>query len=615
MARKKKKRTDQSIESSTSTESINANRKVCSICEIEPDLKSGETVYSCRTCSDKTEESEKVWNCIGCIGSCACQKHTIEDINGYEVTVCDKHRMINEYFCEKEECKCVLCSRCLLDHLNHNCVPAYKKSKDVRSEVFNYVSKLDSLSKDMKHRQQLQLDCRDSMNEASTLCSPDEIAEVLLGFMRELIKKLLAQGTSATKCNQLVASFKAEHDKILEGNDRTTVAKQIENSEALNNGLCEVLTKSDVVMVDNFTNMISRLDDSLKEQRSTLDSHVFCQPLYVRDENMRSHASNALSVFLNTMIWPTVKTLNYRQVNFSNCGYSALPADFKLNTTIALLNGVILPVGLDKDDNWMVYISNNNRMQKFPASIANEKALTIRSCYGYADQSHANQQCFVVEAPDGYYLARPLQNPDSTEMPVEQVFPDLLRNNLVVCYVTSACQVNCLVYDSDTNAIKPFQQDTAMRELKVPSKPKLFCLNHRRDIFAMTFGQSTDITVITIDSTETILAVEHGFRTLDRLLLIYDYSTGAFVLLAWDFSRQIFGVFRQNKCHFKWVLAAVFKCYIPGTDLAKNQLLSVETNYRNACGQNSESIYLTLDNFSNPFCVTFHSFANSVPAL
>ncbi|XP_075249953.1 uncharacterized protein LOC142342493 [Convolutriloba macropyga] len=594
-----------------------ANLKICSFCKIETNLESGEAVYSCRTCSDKIETStEKVWNCIGCISPCACQKHTIEDVNGYEVTICNKHRMINEYFCEKEECKCVLCSRCLLDHLNHNCVPAYKKSKDVRSEVFKYVSKLDSLSKDMKHRQQLQLDCRDSINEASTLCNSDEIAEVLLGFMRELIKKLIAQGTSATKCNQLIASFKAEHEKILEGNERTTVAKQIENSETLNTGLCQVLTKSDVVMVDNFTNMITSLGDSLKEQRLTLDSHVYCQPLYVRDENMRSHATSALSVFLNTMIWPTIKTLSYRPVNFNNSGYSAyLPADFKLNTTIALLNSSVFLVGLDKDDTWMIYISNNNRTQKFPASIANEKALTFRSCYGYGDQNQPNKQCFVVETHEGFYLARPLQNPNSDEMPIEQIFPDLVPNNLVVWYVTSACQVNCLVYDNDTNVVKPFQEDTAIRELKVTSKPTLFCLNHSRTIFAMTFGQSTDITVITNDSTETIPAVEHGFRTLNRLLLIYDYTTSACVLLAWDFSRQIFGVFRQNNCDFKWVLAAVFKCNFPGTDLEKDRILSVEPNYRNACGQNYESVYVTLDNFPNPFYVAFHSFANSTPGL
>ena len=221
----------------------------------------------------------------------------------------------------------------------------------------------------------------------------------------------------------------------------------------------------------------------------------------------------------------------------------------------------------------------------------------------------------MVEAPDGYYLARPLQNPDSTEMPVEQIFPDLLRNNLVVCYVTSACQVNCLVYDSDTNVIKPFQQDTAMRELKVPSKPKLFCVNHRRDIFAMTFGQSTDITVITNDSTETIPAVEHGFRSLDALQIINDLNVGAFVLLAWDFNRQICGIFRQNMCDFKWVLASVLRCNFSGVDITKyGGMLGVECNYYSSRG-NWDSFYVTLKNIHDLYYTSFSNIAGSVPTL
>ena len=632
--------------------------KECFVCKIELNIDAGEVPYCCQNCSKSSEiPGPKIWNCIACIGSCARQRHIILDVNGYEVSVCGNHGTINEYFCENDECLCVVCSRCCLrEHKNHAFVPLSERSTKIRTQVFEYMSEFDLLSKDLKHHQQLVLDCREFMKEAAEFCSPDKFGKVLLGYAGDLVTKILECGDAEGKRKELMTSFKAANEMIINGGDVGGIEQLANSSEALSVSLRQVLSKSDSVMIENFNKMISRLNGSLEQQKLALSFHLYARPLYIRDENVKTQLTKAVHAFLASLVWPALGTLNYHQLTATQHNYTGLQEDFLLKHTIACPTYNNIFIGTDNNGKWVVFIRNRGRfnnycrtcilcgdgnlwrhyffcngclrnpsgqsyrtklnaMQTFPASVINDDILSVRTIYGHVHYFKESGGCFILETKNGFHIANPLQNPKSNEIPLKQVFPELVSRDVVAFYYTASNELNCLVYDDKSRVIKPFLPDDKLKTFNCSSKPRLFCLNYKVTLFAMISGQSNDILVVSSEGPETIPSVEHGFRSIDALQFILDKKLGAHVLVFWNFDRQIFGVARQNRCDSKWILAAVFMVKFPAVDLAVNQIAYVYQDLKGESSIGWDSLYVTLKGVVNPFTVEFQSIANLVPKL
>ena len=81
----------------------------CSNCDVA--LRSDEFMR-CSTCVCASE-TVKVF-CDTCICAHTRRGHKILDHSGYEISVCDDHKIINDLFCIP--CSQVLCSKCLHNH-------------------------------------------------------------------------------------------------------------------------------------------------------------------------------------------------------------------------------------------------------------------------------------------------------------------------------------------------------------------------------------------------------------------------------------------------------------------------------------------------------------------
>ena len=95
--------------SALSDETESSAEVKCSNCEIS--ISSNE-VLNCSTCVSSSEKSKSF--CNVCIGAHTRRGHKIIDHSGYEISVCDEHKTINDLFCS--QCSHVLCSKCILNH-------------------------------------------------------------------------------------------------------------------------------------------------------------------------------------------------------------------------------------------------------------------------------------------------------------------------------------------------------------------------------------------------------------------------------------------------------------------------------------------------------------------
>ena len=105
-----------------------------------------ESMFKCASCTDKLETANALpFLCDSCIVAHLRKGHDISDHSSLKPAVCQMHKNLCSMYCTN--CEGLMCTNCLSKHVNHNIMPIKDKASQVRSNVFEMLSDLDSYEK------------------------------------------------------------------------------------------------------------------------------------------------------------------------------------------------------------------------------------------------------------------------------------------------------------------------------------------------------------------------------------------------------------------------------------------------------------------------------------
>ena len=189
-------------------------------CDECKELLESNLLYCCFPCSEGEEETcKRSFICSTCITPHAKKNHVIIDMYGHEVSLCEKHKSVNELYCVT--CVNVICILCALAHKNHEVLPIEQKSTDVKKEVFKYINDFDSLTKDVKYHQHRQKISLDALKLESEVFRPGAIDDTLLQFVSEVF-------TTVAKSRKMSDLKKKNDREISKRWTRTTNGSEVD---------------------------------------------------------------------------------------------------------------------------------------------------------------------------------------------------------------------------------------------------------------------------------------------------------------------------------------------------------------------------------------------------
>ena len=269
-------------------------------------------LYFCSSCAESEESDQRSFIRSNCISPHASKNHSVMDVNGYEVAICENHSCIVEIYCVT--CSVVICYRCTLSHSNHEFVPVGKKSMELRKVVFEYINDFDSLTKDVKHHQHNQKLSLKSFRHDSESYRRDTVDNVLVQILLDILRSISSSSTANDCKTKLSKQRQSDQNVILDETKSTKFDEIVMFADDFGNKLRSVLRLSDGFLVKTFHEMIPVMDVSLKEQRTYLKSHVVYQPFHLRGQTFNESLTLALRSFFESMVWPSAKLCHINEV-------------------------------------------------------------------------------------------------------------------------------------------------------------------------------------------------------------------------------------------------------------------------------------------------------------
>ena len=149
------------------TEHSKEKAELCAFCA----EKCTEDWYKCETCSsaEDSKELEEVIYCDGCIQGFHIKKgHKVTDKESRKPLVCTLHKQLFSMFCST--CDVLICLKCLISHVNHTIIAIQVKAKQVQSDIFKELSKLEQQENRTRALKENMMKLTDERaNEASKL--------------------------------------------------------------------------------------------------------------------------------------------------------------------------------------------------------------------------------------------------------------------------------------------------------------------------------------------------------------------------------------------------------------------------------------------------------------
>ena len=116
----------------------------------------GETeseLYYCETCSNLEESSnEKEVLCDLCVGPHIGSSHKVLTSKGQEPLICQHHRRLHNQYCLT--CDVTFCAKCIKDHTQHKIGIMEERVIEIKKEVFEMMSKLESVEKPLRAKEE-----------------------------------------------------------------------------------------------------------------------------------------------------------------------------------------------------------------------------------------------------------------------------------------------------------------------------------------------------------------------------------------------------------------------------------------------------------------------------
>ena len=115
------------------------------------------SLYRCKSCTSITSVSnaycEQMFYCRMCIVSHLRRNDDIFDHRGHSPAECEYHRNLFFHFCET--CRVLFCPECTETHSIHYFHSLPSKTSEVRRQIFECLSKNESLLKPLKHKEHI----------------------------------------------------------------------------------------------------------------------------------------------------------------------------------------------------------------------------------------------------------------------------------------------------------------------------------------------------------------------------------------------------------------------------------------------------------------------------
>ena len=110
-----------------------------------------EKMFKCTSCMAESETTIAVF-CELCILSHVRRGHEIVNDKQQKPAICEDHKNICSIYCIS--CDVIMCSNCISLHKNHSFMSVEERAGEVRSEVFEIISELDSCDKKIRGTQE-----------------------------------------------------------------------------------------------------------------------------------------------------------------------------------------------------------------------------------------------------------------------------------------------------------------------------------------------------------------------------------------------------------------------------------------------------------------------------
>ena len=110
-------------------------------------------LYRCTTChSGKNEASSVEFLCEDCLVPHIRKGHSVIDSKGDEPLTCTEHGFLCLQYCKS--CNIPFCCKCLQIHSEHKFQSMDGKASEVRAEVFEVLTELESKEKPLRVKQE-----------------------------------------------------------------------------------------------------------------------------------------------------------------------------------------------------------------------------------------------------------------------------------------------------------------------------------------------------------------------------------------------------------------------------------------------------------------------------
>ena len=275
-------------------------------------------LFFCSSCAESEESDQRSFICSNCISPHASKNHSVMDVNGYEVAICENHRCIVEIYCVT--CSVVICYRCTLSHSNHAFVPIGQKSAEVRKMVFKYINEFDLLTKDVKHYQNHQKLSLKSLFDDLEYYRLDTVDDILFQIFSEQFRTITSSIKWDDYKQQLSEHVQTEQTRVLNEAKASKFDEVVISADEFVNKLRGVLRLSDGFLIKIFEEMIPLLDGSLADQKTHLKSHVVYQPFHLQGQTFHKALITAAHTFLESIVWPTAKLCPVTEVHMEKIG-------------------------------------------------------------------------------------------------------------------------------------------------------------------------------------------------------------------------------------------------------------------------------------------------------
>ena len=269
------------------------------LCSTEELFRCQSDVCSKKSAVDDSEIANQLFYCKMCIIFHLRKKHEIIDHRGYTPAICEEHENLVQYFCV--ECSVVFCSDCIVKHSNHSFEPVSERASKVRKSVFGLMEKYETLSKPIKHQEDVVKNGANFISRWSRPLSREKLTETLRKVYESVIASNVWDKYAPQSCDEPISNCSDLLEIVSQGENNATLLKNL-------------LGMSDGQCVKNFVVSESNFETSVSKQKKELEKHIFLE----WTSNLESIVKSSIRTAARKIKLPKMKKVDFEVVSIGS---------------------------------------------------------------------------------------------------------------------------------------------------------------------------------------------------------------------------------------------------------------------------------------------------------